>query len=59
MVHGGIGSPFAVLRSVPQRDGRDFVFGAGVNGFGGYGKPKRALDERIAARKSAACAGPK
>jgi integrase len=39
----------ALLRGVPQRDGRDFVFGAGVNGFGGYGKPKRTLDERIAA----------
>jgi integrase len=39
----------ALLRSVPQQNGRDFVFGSAVNGFGGYSVPKRALDKRIAA----------
>jgi integrase len=40
----------ALLRNVPQQNGRDFVFGSAVNGFGGYSVPKRVLDKRIAAK---------
>jgi integrase len=39
----------ALLQSVPVIAGRDFVFGSGAHGFGGYSIPKAALDARIAA----------
>jgi integrase len=42
----------ALLRAVPHV--RDFVFGAGANGFAGYSIPKRELDRKIAAARQAA-----
>jgi integrase len=36
-----------LLRTMPRRLDRNFVFGTGANGFGGYAIPKRMLDERI------------
>ena len=35
----------AVLERVPQRVGRDFVFGGGVSGFAGFARDKQRLDE--------------
>jgi integrase len=36
-----------ILRSIPRRDGRDFVFGEGRDGFSGWSKSKTRLDARI------------
>jgi integrase len=37
----------ALLRAMPVMAGRDYVFGSGAKGFGGYSVPKKALDKRI------------
>ncbi|MBO1908881.1 tyrosine-type recombinase/integrase [Microvirga sp. 3-52] len=37
-----------ILRSIPRREGRDFVFGEGQGGFSGWSKSKTRLDARIA-----------
>ena len=43
-----------ILAAVPKREGREFVFGVGSRGFGGWSKSKSELDDRIAkARKTA------
>jgi integrase len=36
-----------ILRSIPRRDERDFVFGEGRGGFSGWSKSKTRLDARI------------
>jgi integrase len=36
-----------IIRGIPQRVGRNHVFGEGPHGFSGYSAGKRALDERI------------
>ncbi len=38
----------AILRALPRREGREYVFGAGVGGFQGWSNCKSALDARIA-----------
>jgi integrase len=43
-----------LITATPRRLDRDFVFGTGANGFGGYSVPKRALDQRIAEVRQAA-----
>jgi integrase len=37
-----------ILRSIPRREGREFVFGEGQGGFSGWSKSKVRLDTRIA-----------
>lgn len=37
-----------ILKSIPQRLNRDFVFGQGHNGFSGWSKSKLQLDQKIA-----------
>lgn len=37
-----------ILKSIPQRLNRDFVFGQGHNGFSGWSKSKLQLDKKIA-----------
>jgi len=37
-----------ILRSIPRREGREFVFGEGQGGFSGRSKSKARLDTRIA-----------
>ena len=45
----------AILQAQPRRVGRHLLFGEGEGGFQGWGRAKRALDNRIlAARKAAA-----
>src|SRR5271170_4271221 len=39
----------AILRDIPRRDDRDFVFGAGAGPFQGWSNAKAALDERMMA----------
>jgi integrase len=41
----------AILRDIPRRDDRDFVFGAGDGPFQGWSNAKAALDERMRADK--------
>jgi integrase len=41
----------AILKTQPQREGRDFVFGSGQGGFSGWSKGKAELDQRIAAAR--------
>ena len=36
----------AILKRQPRRQGREFVFGEGDNGFQGWSKAKAALDDR-------------
>ncbi len=36
-----------ILRSVPRREGREYVFGEGAGGFSGWSKSKERLDQRI------------
>ncbi len=44
----------AIIKAVLRKAERDLLFGRGPNGFSGWGKPKEALDARIAkARKKA------
>ncbi|MFM9850018.1 MAG: tyrosine-type recombinase/integrase [Hyphomicrobiaceae bacterium] len=40
---------FAILETIPRREGRELVFGLGAGGFGGWSKSKADLDRRIAA----------
>ncbi len=40
-----------VLRSVPRREGREYVFGEGAGGFSGWSKSKERMDGRIAASR--------
>ncbi len=50
-------SPLAlsIVRAVPQREGRDHLFGEGSGAFSGWSKAKAALDRRILeARRAAA-----
>jgi integrase len=42
------GVALEILRSIPRRVGRDFVFGEGRGGFSGWSKSKTRLDARIA-----------
>jgi integrase len=44
----------AILESIKQRKGRDFIFGRGAGGFSGWSKAKRELDTRIAAGRAKA-----
>jgi integrase len=41
------GAARAILEAIPQRHGRDLVFGQGQGGFSGWGKPKEKLDEAV------------
>ena len=34
-----------ILKAIPRREGRDFVFGAGEGGYSGWSKAKAALDK--------------
>lgn len=43
-----------ILDAVGKRDGRDIIFGAGQNGYGGWSKSKKTLDERITAMRKEA-----
>jgi integrase len=36
-----------ILRAIPQRVGRDFVFGAGEGGYSGWSKAKAAIDKDV------------
>ncbi len=38
----------AILRAIPRRQGREYVFGAGAGAFQGWSNSKSALDARIA-----------
>jgi integrase len=38
----------AILRAIPRREGREYVFGAGAGAFQGWSNSKSALDARIA-----------
>jgi integrase len=42
-------SAVAILRAIPRRDDRDYVFGAGDGPFQGWSNAKAALDARMAA----------
>ena len=37
-----------ILKAIPQRDDRDYVFGGGAGGFSGFSRAKDSLDARIA-----------
>lgn len=37
----------AILEEMPQRAGRDYVFGSGVGPFSGFSKAKAALNKRL------------
>ena len=45
---------FFILENIPKRDDRDFVFGIGSGGFGGWSRAKSEMDTRIAAARKAA-----
>ena len=42
------GPAHAIIRALPRRDGREFVFGRGEGGYSGWSRSKARLDERIA-----------
>ena len=44
----------AILMGIPQRNGRDLVFGIASGGFGGWSKAKDELDARIAKARAQA-----
>ena len=44
----------ALLQGASKRVGREFVFGVGAGGFGGWSKSKAELDDRIAKARKAA-----
>ena len=44
----------AVLKTVSPHEGRDFVFGRGAGGFGGWSKAKAELDTQIAKARAQA-----
>jgi integrase len=42
-----------IIENVPQRAGRDLIFGSGQGGFSGWSNAKEALDERILSARKA------
>ena len=51
------GDAMAVIEAVPQRAGRELVFGEGHGGFSGWSQSKKRLDARIARQRAEARLG--